>query len=269
MVQDPARRRTKRVGAGSSSTTGARSAALPARSDGFDNVDGGPERGVYIQMRGIEQVRIRRGFQRARPPGWMSRSSRRRMSARTSASSTAPPAACSSSGAAAGAHLRRRGDEDLHLGIREDDRADVAAVEHRARAGCGRNRAESRAAPPAPPGSPRPREAASPTAWLLSARLVESRRDRARARPRPRRVAIVERLAGIEQRLRHRAVDQAGIEMPQPIVGGEPLAERALAGGRRPVDGDDHGRAVACLVATGSGKPAHQSGRRSSGSWWR
>src|SRR5690242_542542 len=51
------------VGAGSSSTTEARSAPLPACSDGFDNVDGGPECGVYIQMRGVEQVRIRRGLE--------------------------------------------------------------------------------------------------------------------------------------------------------------------------------------------------------------
>src|SRR5207253_1526058 len=34
--------------------TEARSAALPACSDGFDDVDGGPECGVYIQMRGVE-----------------------------------------------------------------------------------------------------------------------------------------------------------------------------------------------------------------------
>src|SRR6478735_12689221 len=38
----------------------ARSTARPACSDGFDNVDGGPECGVYIQMRGIEQVCFRR-----------------------------------------------------------------------------------------------------------------------------------------------------------------------------------------------------------------
>ena len=44
--------------------------ALPACSDGFDNVDGGPECGVYIQMRGIEQVRIFRALQgRGRPAG--------------------------------------------------------------------------------------------------------------------------------------------------------------------------------------------------------
>ena len=43
--------------------TEARSAALPACSDGFDDIDGGPECGVYIQMRGVEQVRIRGGFE--------------------------------------------------------------------------------------------------------------------------------------------------------------------------------------------------------------
>src|SRR6516164_10581484 len=51
--------------AGSSSTTEARSTALPARSDGFDNVDGGPECGLYIQMRGIEQVRVCRPLERS------------------------------------------------------------------------------------------------------------------------------------------------------------------------------------------------------------
>src|SRR5262245_47781059 len=57
MVQ--VRRATRKaVGAGSSSTTEARSTALPACSDGFDNVDGGPECGVYIQMRGVEQGRV-------------------------------------------------------------------------------------------------------------------------------------------------------------------------------------------------------------------
>jgi hypothetical protein len=37
-----------------------------ARSNSFDNIDGGPERGVYTQMRGVEQVRVWRGFQRGR-----------------------------------------------------------------------------------------------------------------------------------------------------------------------------------------------------------
>ena len=34
-----------------------------ARSGSLDDVDGGPDGRVYIQMRGIEQVRIRRLFQ--------------------------------------------------------------------------------------------------------------------------------------------------------------------------------------------------------------
>ena len=99
-----------------------------------------------------------------------------------------PPAGLQLQRPPPGADLRRRGHEDLHVGVGEDDRADVAAVEHRARAACGRNRAGTPAAPPAPRGWPRPREAASPTAWLLSARLVETGRDRATAPPR-RRVA--------------------------------------------------------------------------------
>ena len=33
--------------------------SLPARSDGLDNVDGGPDAAFYIQMGVIEQVSIR------------------------------------------------------------------------------------------------------------------------------------------------------------------------------------------------------------------
>src|SRR5262249_61746085 len=51
-------------------------------------------------------------------------------------------------------------------------------------------------------------------------------------------------VAGIEKSLRHRAVDQAVVEMAQAIVGGEPLAERPLARGRWPIDGDDHERSA-------------------------
>jgi hypothetical protein len=36
--------------------------ALSARSNSLDDIDGGPECGVYTQMRGIEQVRVRSGF---------------------------------------------------------------------------------------------------------------------------------------------------------------------------------------------------------------
>ena len=51
-------------------------------------------------------------------------------------------------------------------------------------------------------------------------------------------------MAGIEQRLGHRAIEQAGVEMAQAVMRGEPLAERALAGRRRSVDGDDHARSA-------------------------
>ena len=69
MVRGPAPSRRRRERALSSNDEAAVSRAS-ARSDGFDNVDGGPECGVYIQMRGIEQVRIRRGFQGGdRPAG--------------------------------------------------------------------------------------------------------------------------------------------------------------------------------------------------------
>src|SRR5579883_1612799 len=43
--------------------TKAPSTALPARSDSLNDIDSSPERGVYTQMSGVEQVRVRRGFQ--------------------------------------------------------------------------------------------------------------------------------------------------------------------------------------------------------------
>src|SRR3974390_1734789 len=61
---DVAFARRKRRSRLNASTTKARSAALPACSDGFDDVDGGPECRVYIQRRGIEQVRIVRAPER-------------------------------------------------------------------------------------------------------------------------------------------------------------------------------------------------------------
>ena len=55
-----ARRRT----GGTSNNENAVSTALSARSDGLDDGDGGPERRVYTQMGGIEQVRVGRLHQR-------------------------------------------------------------------------------------------------------------------------------------------------------------------------------------------------------------
>ena len=47
---------------GLSSNDGGGLDPLPARSDGLDNVDGGPDAAFYIQMRVIEQVSIRGRF---------------------------------------------------------------------------------------------------------------------------------------------------------------------------------------------------------------
>ena len=44
--------------AGLSSNDGRGSSLLPARSDGFDDVDGGPDAAFYIQMGVIQQVSI-------------------------------------------------------------------------------------------------------------------------------------------------------------------------------------------------------------------
>src|SRR5712675_1707366 len=105
-----------------SSTTSARSATHPARSGGLDNGDGGPERRVYIEMRGIEQVRIRGAHQWGDGPA----------------------------GVALVAHLRGGGDEDLHVRLRADHRADVAAVEHGAGRGGGELALERRQGGPHP-----------------------------------------------------------------------------------------------------------------------
>src|ERR1700712_2498267 len=49
---------TSRTWSGLSSNDGRASNPKPARSDGLDNVDGGPDAAFYIQMRVVEQVSI-------------------------------------------------------------------------------------------------------------------------------------------------------------------------------------------------------------------
>src|SRR5260221_11950370 len=46
--------------------------------------------------------------------------------------------------------------------------------------------------------------------------------------------------AGVQHRLGNRAINHAGIEVTIAVMLGKPLAQRALAGGGRSVDGDDH-----------------------------
>ena len=81
--------------------------------------------------------------------------------------------------------------------------------------------------PPRTSGKAETTEAASPTAWRFQRLSSNLRSDRALWRRR-RRVAVVGRVPGIEQRLRHRAIEQAGVEVPQAVMGREPLAERPL-----------------------------------------
>ena len=144
-------------------------------------------------------------------------------------------------------HLRGRGDEDLHLGAGRDHGPDIAAIEHRPRrpgrelALVGQQRLAHRRN-----GRNDGRRLADGVA--LERRLIERLGIE---RPRGRRGAdrIVEPAARIEQRLGDGAVEQTGIEMPEPVGRGEPLAERALAGGGRTVNGDDHGRPLyGCAV---------------------
>ena len=59
----------KRRSSGLSSNDESALARLSARSGGFDDVDGSPDCRSYIQMRGIEQVCIRRVFQGGDGPG--------------------------------------------------------------------------------------------------------------------------------------------------------------------------------------------------------
>src|SRR5262249_31743184 len=63
-------------------------------------------------------------------------------------------------------------------------------------------------------------------------------------------------MAGIDQALRHRAIDQSGIEMAIAVMRRKAVAERALAGGCRSVDGDDHLKSAPkpCISGTKFGK---------------
>jgi hypothetical protein len=137
-----------------------------------------------------------------------------------------------------GPHLGRGRHEQLDVGLRADHGADVAAVEHGAAVPSGEAalEVEQRLAHGGNGGDDRGRLAHLATA---QARLVEAPEiQRPRRRFRGRR--ILERAAGVEKGAGDPAVDEAGVEVRQPEMVGEAPRERPLAGGRRPVDGDDH-----------------------------
>src|SRR5471030_3242852 len=105
---------------------------LPARSDGLDNVDGGPDAAFYIQMRVIQQVRIRSGFQGRGGAILVAFVALEDISQHRGLVGVLTPGS-GLQGAAAGPDFRVGNDEDLHIGMRTDHGPDVAPVKHRAR----------------------------------------------------------------------------------------------------------------------------------------
>src|SRR5579885_2177628 len=229
-----------RAGLMSSNNEG-RSAAPSARSGGLDDVDGGPDGAGYIHIGGIEQVRVRRlpqGCSGAAGIAFVAfadigqdrslvdRAARRLVFG----------------GAAARTHLRRCGDENLNVGIRTNDGADIAAIEH----GAGRPRrkialeSEQRRAHLGNGGNDGRRLTDGMT---FEHRLVEVRRVERTRRSNCRR-PVAGRFAGIEHGLGNGAIEQPSVEMAQAVMRGQLLAERALAGGGGSVNGDDHVRSA-------------------------
>src|SRR5438876_833026 len=70
--------------------------------------------------------------------------------------------------------------------------------------------------------------------FLVEPRWIE------RARSRDRLLNIGKLAVRIDQRLCNGPIDEAGIEVPQPVMERDALAERTLARRSRSVDGDDH-----------------------------
>ncbi|MCY1306842.1 hypothetical protein D9M70_567260 [compost metagenome] len=62
---------------------------------------------------------------------------------------------------------------------------------------------------------------------------------------------VIERQAGIQQRLGGSAIGEAGVEMMKAVFLGDPARERALAGCGRSVDGDGDHKFPAIDVVTG------------------
>src|ERR1039458_868835 len=153
-----------------------------------------------------------------------------------------PPLGLVFGGPAAGAHLLRSRHVDFNVGIRADDGADIAAVEYRAGRLGGEIALEGqqRRAHLGDGGDHRSRLAHR---MGLEGEFIEARRVE-RLGGGNRGGFVVRAAASIEHALRHRAIDQPGVEMAQSVMRGQPFAERALARGRRSVDGDDHDRSA-------------------------
>ena len=125
---------------------------------------------------------------------------------------------------------------------RTDDRADIAAVEHRARR-YRREAAlighESRAHL----GDRRDKGRRLTGLGALEHRFIEAGQVK-RLRGSNGRLPVVEFVAGVEHGPADRAIQQARIEMAQPVMRGQSLADGAFAGRRRSIDGDDHDKSA-------------------------
>src|ERR1700676_3104445 len=105
------------------------STALSARSSGLDDGNSGPERRVYTQMSGVEQVRVRRRLQGGGgTPGIALVAPQEVGQYLFLVRLFAPRPQLDD--AAGGAHFGAGDNEQLYVGARGDDGGDIAAVEH-------------------------------------------------------------------------------------------------------------------------------------------
>src|SRR5580700_1540121 len=233
--------------------TKALSTALSARSSGLDDGNGGPECGVYTQMSGVEQVRVWGGLQGGGGTPGIALVAAQEVGQNLLFVRLFAP--CPQlDDAAGGPHLRARDNEQLYVRTGGDHGADIAAVEHGAGGFHGK------------------------LALIAHQRLahLRDRRDHRRRLgdglqfqgiviefPRIERHrcfdgagGVVKRIAGIEHRFAHRAVEQPGIEVMQPVDLREVPRDRALTRRRRSVDGYDHDKSAPSprISSTKSGK---------------
>src|SRR5690606_11566206 len=100
-----------------------------ARPDLVDDSDGCAECGLYIQLRGVEQVGVRRRIEGAVGVGAVTVVALQYLTMQILAVDHLP-ARLQLAGPPLGARHAVGLNEELHVGIRTDDRADVAAIEH-------------------------------------------------------------------------------------------------------------------------------------------
>ena len=207
---------------------------------------------LYIQIGGVEQVRIRGGFQRRDGPVRVALVAPEDIG-EDRASSTGCPIASNSS---ARRRARTSGAAVTKIFTSASGQMTVpmSRPSSTAPGGWRRSRAARRPARRAPRESPRRSRRLRRSPGTLSA-ISSSWRRIERPRGGNRGGGVVGPMPAVEHGLGHRAIEQAGVEMAQPVMRREPLAERALAGRRRPVDRDDHADESAPSARISSAKP--------------